>query len=300
MLWRGQSTTAAPSAPAMPFLSERSSTSRRRPTRPTPSNGRYQRPIRRTTSLRPAYGPCLLASRCSATTTSSARFLEALNSLESSRPSPVHHWQLQERPARPTPRIVPASPRSILASRDRRGRMENGVRALTGPITMRRRLGLLFPPAALSFQVSAARPRHLRVLSSTQFLPEFQLERLHRCRCSIHRRCLLSPLATRRVPRRTTCSGLATTSWISDWFAASRCTLRKRPSWTSGRNGTTSPTTPCSVLPAQLLATRASDRSPKVRSLTARRHSSRHASISKLAVVFVEEAAGETAASSFS
>jgi len=49
-------------------------------------------------------------------------------------------------------------------------------------------------------------------------------------RCSIRRLRLPTPLATRRAPRRTTCMVPATTSWISPWCAASRCTSPRHPS----------------------------------------------------------------------
>ena len=93
-----------------------------------------------------------------------------------------------------------------------------------------------------------------------------------------------TPSETRRVPRLTTSTAPATTNSISPWSAVSRCTSGNRQGWISVPSGTTSRTTRCSPLPAPRLATQTSDKSPRVRSSTARLHSSQRGSSSRNAI----------------
>jgi hypothetical protein len=156
----------------------------------------------------------------------SGRFSEASSSPGSTRHTPARHCTLPDRLARPIPRTSDLRAPTLNPNfTDRRARMENGVRASTGPTTTQRRARALLPPVPSSSQY---RQHHHRSYGAV-YQPCAGLQPDKR-RCSIRRPCLPTPLATRRVQRRTTSTVPATTSSTLPWCAASRCTSPNRPS----------------------------------------------------------------------
>ena len=231
-----------------------------RPIRPIASSAPSPLPTSRSTLSRLRFGPGRSAKPFWLKTRWSGQSWEASPSPGFTRLTPARHWPSHPRPARPIrPHsslsfCPPSYNPSFLGTPARQnGKWGNGV------TTANYTTHLLYRP-------STGQRRNARSVHDPR--PGFKLLRLQ--------------ISDAPVPRRTTSPVPATTSSISHWCAASRCTLTENPpSSISVPSGTTSQTTPGSLLPAPRSATPTLDRSPPIPLPTARLLSSRLASVSE-------------------